>query len=120
MGENQYIFQNGGIKTAREIVSENSKLFRTLKKHEIILKSALISLVRALLDIMDIKQNVDTVIDFDDSIIEDNDTEFNRRMQMVSAGALKPWELRAWKLNETDGEAKKALEEAEDEYIPGE
>ncbi len=120
MGENQYTFQNGGIKTAREIVSENSKLFRTLKKHEIILKSALISLVRALLDIMGIKQNVDTVIDFDDSIIEDNDTEFNRRMQMVSAGALKPWELRAWKLNETDKEAKKALEEAEDEYIPGE
>lgn len=44
MGEDQYQFQSsGGVKTAREVISENSKLFRTLKKHEIVLKLALTS-----------------------------------------------------------------------------
>ena len=118
MGENQYQFQHsGGVKTAKEVVSENSKLFRTLKKHEIVLKSALISLVKALLEIMDVHIDVNIVIEFDDSIIEDTDTEFNRRMQMVSVGALKPWELRAWQLNETDEEAQKALEESAEDNI---
>ena len=118
MGEDQYQFQSsGGVKTAREVISENSKLFRTLKKHEIVLKSALISLITALLEIMNIKNELDTVIEFDDSIIEDTDTEFNRRLQMVSVGALMPWELRAWQLNETEKEAKKALEGAESDDI---
>ena len=118
MGEGQYIFEkSGGVKTAREVISENSKLFRTLKRHEKVLKSALISLVTALLEIMNIKEDVKTVIEFDDSIIEDTDTEFNRRLQMVSVGAMKTWELRAWQLNETEEEAKKALEEAEKDNI---
>ncbi|MBR2405119.1 MAG: phage portal protein [Clostridia bacterium] len=118
MGEDQYQFQSsGGVKTAREVISENSKLFRTLKKHEIVLKSALISLITALLEIMNIKNELDTVIEFDDSIIEDTDTEFNRRLQMVSVQAMKPWELRAWQLNETEEEAKKALEGAESDDI---
>lgn len=118
MGEDRYEFEkSGGVKTAREVISENSKLFRTLKKHEIVLKSALISLVTALLEIMNIKEDVKTVIEFDDSIIEDTDTEFNRRLQMVSVGAMKNWELRAWQLNETEEEAKKALEEAEKDNI---
>ena len=66
---------------------------------------------------MNIKEDVKTVIEFDDSIIEDTDTEFNRRLQMVSVGAMKNWELRAWQLNETEEEAKKALEEAEKDNI---
>ena len=35
-GENHYKYERGSIATATQIVSENSTLFRTLKKHEII------------------------------------------------------------------------------------
>lgn len=35
-------------------------------------------------------------IEFGDSVFEDTGTEFNRRMQMVSAGILKSEELLKW------------------------
>ncbi len=48
-GENHYKFEQGSITTATQIISENSSLFRTLKKHEIILECAIRELVQILL-----------------------------------------------------------------------
>ncbi len=115
LGYERYSFSGSGAKTATEIISENSELFRNLKKHEIILKSALISMVTALLALMKIKNSPKIVIEFDDSIIEDTNTEFLRRVQLVSSGAMHAWELRAWTLNETDEEAQRALSTLEDD-----
>lgn len=77
-GENFYQFNRGNVTTATQIVSENSTLFRNLKKHEIILESSLIELVKIILNLgvnilrqPGIKEDVDINIDFDDSIIED-------------------------------------------------
>ena len=107
LGSDRYSYSRHEVKTATEVVSEQSELFRNLKKHEILLKSALIGLVRSLVEFMDYKGDVTVKIDFDDSIIEDKGTEFTRRLQLVQSGVCAPWELRTYYLNETEDAAKK-------------
>lgn len=120
MGEKHYRFDNGAIATATQIVSENSELFRTVKKHEIILESALIELCRIILRLGNTAMNagldedIEISIDFDDSIIEDKATEYARDLQMLGAGILNAWEFRAKYMNETEETAKAALPKMED------
>lgn len=119
-GENHYRFNQGSVATATQVISENSALFRTLKKHEIILETCLIDLCRLILHlgniVMNKKLNEDVTIsiDFDDSIIEDKTSEFSHDMQLLNAGILNDWEFRAKWLNEDETTAKKALPGMED------
>jgi len=108
LGTNKYKFENGTVKTATEVISENSDMFRNLKDHETVVKSALIGVVRAILDILKYSPDADISVQFDDSIIEDRNAEFTRRVQLVAQGAMAPWELRAYELGETEETAKKA------------
>lgn len=108
LGKNKYEFANGTAKTATEVISENSDMFRNLKKHEIVVKSALIGVVRAILDILKYSPDADVSVQFDDSIIEDRNAEFTRRVQLVTNQAMQPWELRAYELGETEETAKAA------------
>ena len=116
-GENQYKFNQGGIATATQIVSENSTLFRTIKKHEIILEDMLKELARIILRMgnlycgQHLNPDVEITVDFDDSIIEDKQSEFARDMQLLSAGILNPYEVRMKYLNESEETAKAALPE---------
>ena len=95
-GENHYKFEQGSITTATQIISENSSLFRTLKKHEIILECAIRELVQILLWLgnqylnLSLNEKAEVAIDFDDSIIEDRQTELTDMRLDVSAGLLKP------------------------------
>lgn len=120
MGEKHYRFDNGAIATATQIVSENSELFRTVKKHEIILESALKELCRIILRLGNTAMNagldedIEISIDFDDSIIEDKATEYARDLQMLGAGILNAWEFRARWMNEDESTAKAALPKMED------
>lgn len=119
-GENHYKFDNGSVATATQVVSENSSMFRTIKKHEIILESVLIDLCRIILHIGNsimnagLDEDVEISIDFDDSIIEDKATEFSRDMQMMNAGVLNDWEFRMKWRNEDEATAKAALPKMED------
>ena len=114
-GESHYKFENGSIATATQIISENSTLFRTIKKHEIILEAVLIELCRTILRLGNqymnagLNEEVEISIDFDDSIIEDKATEFQRDLQMLSAGIIQPYEFRMKWMNEDEATAKKAL-----------
>lgn len=119
-GENHYKFDNGNISTATQVISENSSMFRTIKKHEIILEDVLIELCRIILRLGNtymgkgLNEDVEISIDFDDSIIEDKATDFSRDMQMVSAGIMNDWEFRAKWMNEDPATAKKSLPKMED------
>lgn len=119
-GENHYRYDNGSVSTATQVISENSTMFRTIKKHEIILESALTELARVILRLgntylhMGLDEDVEISIDFDDSIIEDKQTDFNRDMQMLSAGILNPWEFRMKWMNEDEDTAKASLPGMED------
>ena len=117
--ENHYKYDNGNVSTATQIISENSEMFRTIKKHEIILESVLIELCRVLLRMGNaymnagLNESVEITVDFDDSIIEDKETDFNRDSRMVQMGIMNHWEFRAKWMNEDEATAKAALPQME-------
>lgn len=114
-GESHYRFDNGGVATATEVISQNSTLFRTIKKHEIILESVLVELCRIILRLGNqamnagLNEDVEISVDFDDSIIEDENASFSRDMQLLNAGIMNDWEFRAKWMNEDEETAKKML-----------
>lgn len=119
-GENHYRFDNGNISTATQVISENSSMFRTIKKHEIILENVLIELCRIILRLGNtymgagLNEDVEISIDFDDSIIEDKNTDFSRDLQLLNAGIMNDWEFRAKWMNEDPATAKASLPKMED------
>ena len=118
-GENHYRFESGAITTATQVISENSSMFRTIKKHEIVLESVIKELCKIILRMGNtvlkkgLNEDVEISIDFDDSIIEDTQSEFNRVMQMVSAGMMTEAEGRSIIMNETIETAQAALPDME-------
>ncbi len=119
-GENHYKFNQGSIATATQVISENSTMFRTVKKHEILLEQAITELCRILLRLgnkymgVGLDEDVEISIDFDDSIIESKDTDFQRDMQMLNAGIMNDWEFRMRWFNEDEETAKAALPKMQD------
>lgn len=119
-GETYYRFDGGSVATATQVISENSTMFRTIKKMEIVLEQALVELCRILLRLGNTAMNaglneeVEISIDFDDSIIEDKQTDFSRDMQLLSAGIMNDWEFRMKWMNEDEATAKAALSKMQD------
>ena len=107
------------LTTATQVISTNSDEFRTLKKHEIILEEALIELARTIIRLgniwfgLGLKEDVEISVDFDDSIIEDENTHFERDLKMLDAGILAPEEFRAIWMNEDAETAKAAIKAAQ-------
>ena len=90
-GNERYKFDGQAIQTATGVISENSDMFRTIKKHEQVLENSLITIVKAIAYASSTfgNQMIDATkvtIDFDDSIIEDKGAEQVRAMQEVSQG----------------------------------
>ena len=114
-GENHYRFDQGSITTATQVISENSTMFRTIKKHEIILEQAITELCHIILRLGNAAMNAGldeeakVTIDFDDSIIEDKTTERNNDRQDLAAGIMNDWEYRMKWYNEDEATAKKML-----------
>ena len=48
-GTERYRFDSSGVKTATEVISENSDMYRMLKKHEIILEDVLKELIQKMI-----------------------------------------------------------------------
>jgi len=116
MGDNYFRYNAGAVATATQVMSEQNVMFRTLKKHEIILESALVDLVRLIIEIgvrynlaPGLNPDAEITVKFDDSIIEDKDKEFQRRMAMVAARMYKPEAFVAWHLGITMDEAKNLM-----------
>ena len=90
-GNERYKFDGQTIQTATGVISENSDMFRTIKKHEQVLENSLITIVKAIAYASSTfgNQTIDATkvtIDFDDSIIEDKGAEQVRAMQEVNQG----------------------------------
>lgn len=92
-GNERYKFDKGDIQTATGVISANSDMFRTMKKHENALESVLIELIEAIIYASTkytsqtfSKLDDEIKIDFDDSIIEDKGQEQLRAQSEVSAG----------------------------------
>ena len=103
-GEQFYRFERGRVLTATQVISEHSELYRSIRKHELLLEAALKELVRILLRMGNdwFRQGLDEQaavrIDFDDSIIEDRGREFERDCRMLELGVMGKEEFAAhWK-----------------------
>lgn len=113
-GTQHYRFESGSIQTATQVISENSDMYKTIKKHEIILDSAIKELVKIILRLGNVlgkglDEEAEILVDFDDSIIEDKGTERKEDRLDVAMGAMRIEEYRAKWYNETEEEAAKNL-----------
>ena len=115
-GTNHYKFNGGSIATATQVVSENSDLFRNLKKHEIIIEEALRTIVKAIIYAVNTftgerMSDGDIQIRFDDSIIEDKQGEMANYRLDVSMGVMSKAEFRAKWYNEDLQTAQRNIDE---------
>lgn len=117
LGTEHYKFDTSGIATATQVISVNSEMFRNLKKHEIILEDALITIVKALLYAIDtftsesVNVNADITIKFDDSIVIDEATERAQDLVDVNSGIMSKVEYRMKWYNEDEKTATQKIEE---------
>ena len=119
-GETYYRFDGGSVATATQVISENSTMFRTIKKMEIVLEQAMVELCRILLRLGNtamnagLNEDVEISIDFDDSIIESREQNEARIYQMLNAGLMRADEARSILMNEDIETARKMLPGLED------
>ena len=107
-GTGKYSYQAGRLKTATQIVSEQSDLFRNLKKHELIAENVIKSLVSAILFLTGEDHTQEIIVNFDDSIIEDSETVAKRALSEKQAGIIDAAEylVRVYKLPREQAEEK--------------
>jgi A118 family predicted phage portal protein len=112
-----------GLKTATEVISENSKTFGTVKAHENIVRDSLTQMVDAIFELAvhyDLTwkgQTVESMISggysvsvtFDDSIIEDKNAEINQGVALVGAGLMSKKKFMTDTLGYTPEDAEKEL-----------
>ncbi|MBO5248604.1 MAG: phage portal protein [Clostridia bacterium] len=100
-GDRYYRF-NGDFtpSTATEVISADAALYRSVRKHEILLEQPLVRLMETILKIgkeilgISIRDSASVSVRFDDSIIEDRTAEQKRDMELVSMGLMLDWEFR--------------------------
>ena len=112
-----------GLKTATEVISENSKTFGTVSAHENIVRDALTDMVHAIFDLA-VKygltwegQSVESLIaggyevsvKFDDSIIQDRQQDINQGTMLVGAGLMSKKKFMMDTLGYTEDVADKEL-----------
>lgn len=94
-GSDGFKWDLGGVTTATQVISQNSEMFRTMKKHEAALEDAIIDMARGLLYIeaafagdKAIKLDAEITVDFDDSIIEDTAEIKRQAMLELNVGLI--------------------------------
>lgn len=90
--------QHEGLKTATEVVSENSKTYKTIKTIQNQLRPAIEHLVRNIIDVAVLyevggvaemaSRGYDIKITFDDGVTQDRQTNINEGVMLVGAGLL--------------------------------
>lgn len=119
MGTGRYQFDSSGVKTATEVISDKSDLYQNRQKNAIIIKTAVLAMIRAV-SFLDTGTEIEATVDFDDSIIEDTNTTIDKNIKLVQAGLRSKLTaiMEIDKCSEAD--AKKELERiAEDGQITG-
>ena len=119
MGTGRYKFENGGVKTATEVISDKSDLYQNRQKNAIIVNTAIVNMVAAV-SFLDGGKEVEATVDFDDSIIEDTNTIIDKNIKLVNGG-LRSKLTAIMEINKcSETEAQAELERiAEDNQITG-
>lgn len=114
-----------GLKTATEVISENSKTYKTIKGHQLQVKMAIDQVINAIVQVASLYDLVwegkkigklaekgwESKVVFDDSILQDRQTDINEGVLLVGAGLMSKKKFLVDKMGYTEDEA--ALEIAE-------
>ena len=119
-GENHYHFDGTNLSTATAVISSNSKMARRMKKLQIGYESAIYDLVKAICYVSSTfgTYNLNTddmVIQFDDSIVEDKESESIRALREYNAGLISAVEYRVRIFGESDEIAKQKMNEIQEQ-----
>lgn len=86
-----FSFDGKSMKTATEVVSENSKTFKTKQSHENVIEAGLTELIDVIVQTAELyelykkpTEKWEVTVSFDDSIAEDKTAEINKQIQLVS------------------------------------
>jgi len=87
-----FTFDGQSMKTATEVVSEQSKTFKSKQSHEIIIEAGLQELIESIVSIAELyglfmaPNDYEVTIAFDDSIAEDKSAEITKQIEMIHGG----------------------------------
>ena len=118
-----------GLKTATEVISENSKTYKTIKAQQLQIKLAIVKIVDAIIQIASLydmqwegysiralaAKGWETKVVFDDSILQDRQTNINEGVLLVGNGLMSKKRFLVEKLGYTEEEALQELEEIANE-----
>ena len=120
--------QSQGLKTATEIISENSKTYKTIKANQLQIKAAIERIVRGIIEvamlydvqwdgvsIASIAKEYEVSVSFDDSILQDRQTNINEGVLLMSNGVMSKKKFMTKVLGMTDEEADQELKAIADE-----
>lgn len=121
-GENHYKWENGNVTTATQVISENSKMFRTLQKHEILLRTSIVNMARSLMETeaenngdFNLPADCTFTVNFDDSIIEDTSEKQRMALTDYNAGLISAQEYYRIKYGFDDKQANEFVKKMIDE-----
>lgn len=114
LGTGFYRFDGNGLKTATEVVSENSDTYRTKVHHQIPIYDCLYDLISAICEMENIKYK-EISITFDDSIIQDEDALIKRGVDLYNAGLISKEKFMSKYLHYEESEVKDELEKIKED-----
>lgn len=116
LGNDRYNFQEGRVYTnTSQVISTQSKLYKTLLKHEKELRDGIVEMVKALMYISKgTEYTEDITVDFDDSIIEDSEALQRRALLELQSNLIDPIEYFVQVYKYTEDQAKDFWEKIKD------
>lgn len=118
-----------GLKTATEVISENSKTYKTIKSHQLQIKEAIEKMIKGIVNVADLydieykgqrvgnmaNDDLEIKVIFDDSILQDRQTNINEGIVLVNNGLMSKLTYMEKVLGMTGKEALKEIEKIKKE-----
>lgn len=114
LGTNFYSFDGQGVKTATEVVSENSDTYRTKIHHQAMVNDCLYDLVKVICELEKIPFKSINIV-FDDSIIEDENALIKRGIELYTNKTISLEKFMKKYLHYEDSEIKKEIAKIQEE-----
>ena len=106
------------VRTATEMRILKQRSYNTLKDNQTALENALIDLIDAMAFLSEeyhkVKGEYNITINWNDSVLEDYQTELNRHLQLMDAGIESRLEVRMWAMGEDEEVALEKLNQIDD------
>ena len=115
------LMKDMSVQTATAVVSERDDLFRNKKKHELLLHDNIIDVVEAIIRIanvemnMGLKEDAEITVEFDDSIIQDDEVEYKQDYDLMLDGIMPKKKFLVKHRGLTEKEAKEWIADSEEE-----